>query len=866
MSRATAKKGTDLFLEKGTDLFFGRKINLSSFPKINLSPFLLLLLLLLLLPLSSHAAREAVLKQVQAPHSYYWRELYLPQLTTGPSSADFTADGSAVVYSMGGSLWLQQLGSSSAEELSRGPGYDYHPDVSPDGKHVVFARRHGDAIELVEMELSSRRERVLTADAAVAVEPRYSPDGKRLVYVSTRAAGRFALWLAERGEHGLLQPERVFEEHSSPVTRYYYAAQDHEINPSWSPDGSELYFVSNRGQAWGSGDIWSVALDKPAEWRRVLVEETTWSARPELAPDGRRLLYSSYQGRQWHQLWLTTPAGEAPLPLTFGEFDRRHARWSPDGERVLYISNEGGNTSLWVQDVVGGERREIVASERRWRNPMVPLRIELRDGNGAAIAGRISVLGADGRHYAPEQAWMRADDGFDRAQQDHETHYFHCDGDCTLQVPPGVVSLGASAGFERQSVERSLRVPGTGMQLQLALPSQALPQRFGSWISLDQHVHMNYGGHYRNDVASLARSARAEDLDVLYNLIVNKEQRVNDIAEFRREAQLVEGVTVYQAQEFHTSYWGHLGLLHLGSHVLTADFSAYRHTALASPWPHNGVVAALARRQGALVGYVHPYDWPIRPEEEKTLTHTLPADVALGNVDYLEVVSFADHLATAEVWHRLLNLGYRLPAGAGTDAMANYASLRGPVGLNRLFLNQSDTSAQALIDGIRHGRGFVSNGPLLGFELDGRRSGDVIALAAPGELNFDAALRGNVPVERLEILVNGTVVRSLAGKSLRAGDFSGSIRLDRSGWVVLRAYGKSQPGLMDIYPYASTNPLWIEMAGRPLQATEDAAYFIAWLDRVIVDASARDDYNSAREKTATLQYLQDARRKFEEKL
>jgi Tol biopolymer transport system component len=56
-----------------------------------------------------------------------------------------------------------------------------------------------------------------------------------------------------------------------------------------------------------------------------------------VAPDGRRLLYSSYHGGQWHQLWLTTTADAAPLPLTYGAFDRRNARWSPDGSRVAFV-------------------------------------------------------------------------------------------------------------------------------------------------------------------------------------------------------------------------------------------------------------------------------------------------------------------------------------------------------------------------------------------------------------------------------------------------------------------------------------------------------------------------------------------------
>ena len=115
-------------------------------------------------------------------------------------------------------------------------------------------------------------------------------------------------------------------------------------------------------------------------------------------------------------------------------------------------------------------------------------------------------------------------------------------------------------------------------------------------------------------------------------------------------------------------------------------------------------MADLAHAQGALVGYVHPFDWEIVPEKEKSLTNALPVDVALGKADYIEVVGFSDHKATAAVWHRLLNLGFRLSAGAGTDAMANYASLRGPVGMNRVFLQTGgDTSAEALHKALRAG-------------------------------------------------------------------------------------------------------------------------------------------------------------------
>ena len=150
------------------------------------------------------------------------------------------------------------------------------------------------------------------------------------------------------------------------------------------------------------------------------------------------------------------------------------------------------------------------------------------------------------------------------------------------------------------------------------------------------------------------------------------------------------------AQEFHTSYWGHLGLLDLSDHVLTPGF-------LRLP-AHRARQPLSAQRRGRRPGARPGRAGRLRPSvrhghrsrrRSKSLTNELPADVANGKVDYIEIVGFSDHKATAAIWYRLLNLGFRLPAGAGTDAMANYASLRGPVGMNRVFLDTGgDTDAR----------------------------------------------------------------------------------------------------------------------------------------------------------------------------
>jgi TolB protein len=812
------------------------------------------------------AGREPVLKQIALPHDYYWREQYLPQLTTGPSSVSFTPDGAALVYSMGGSLWRQAVGSKEAAELTHAQGaYDYQPDVAPDGRSVVFSCYDGAAVELWRLDLASGRERRLTSSGAVNVEPRTSPDGKRLTWVSSEGTGHFNLFVAEIGPDGMLSGARpLLGERKSKIDRYYYSAFDHALNPSWSPDGSRIYFVGNAEVAWGTGDLWSVSATDPSDRRKVLGEETMWSAHPEPAPDGRRLLFTSYHGRQWRQLWLTTPDGAAALPLTFGDFDRSDARWSPDGMRIAYISNEHGDTELVVQDVNGGAQTPIVALNRRFILPQAQLRLEIRDEQGRPAPARVTLLAADGRAYAPDHAWMRGEDAFDRARQAVETHYFHCPSTCSLSVPAGEIRITVQHGYRHRIWMRAVTVPpGAAQTVDVALEANDLPPGFGQWRSADLHVHMNYGGHYRDTPERLAAQAQAEDLNVVYDLIVNKEERVPDVGYFRTDPDPAshDETLILHSQEFHTSFWGHLGLLNLSDHLLTPGFASYRHTALASPYPHNGVVADLAHAQGALVGYVHPYDAEIVPDKEVALSHALPADVAHGKVDYIEVMGFSDHKATANVWHRLLNLGYRLPAGAGTDAMANYASLRGPVGLNRVFLDTGgERTPSALAAALKAGRTFVSNGPLLGLDLAGRRPGDTLVRGGPGRLHYKVALRSPVAVDHLELLENGHVVKrfDLVGERQNL-DAQGDIEVRQSGWLLLRAWNDGpDPQVLDLYPYATTSAIYLQLPQGPPPARQDAAYFATWMERTLSAAAARDDYNTAEERRSTLDYLNEA--------
>jgi hypothetical protein len=280
----------------------------------------------------------------------------------------------------------------------------------------------------------------------------------------------------------------------------------------------------------------------------------------------------------------------------------------------------------------------------------------------------------------------------------------------------------------------------------------------------------------------------------------------------------------------------------------------------------------LAHQQGALTGYVHPFDsYPDPSDTTKPLSNELPVDVALGKVDYYEALGFVDdYEATARVWYQLLNCGFRLPAGAGTDAMANFASLRGPVGMNRVFVKSgAPLEHRRWLAALKAGRSFATNGPLLGFTLGGKGLGDDLELPdGKHQVTARVTLQSIVPVDRLEIVRNGEVVARVPLSGERTSVATDvTLPVEESGWYLLRARGdRPEYPVLDVYPYATTSPIYVTVAAQPVRSRADAEYFIAWLDRLREGASAHRDWNSERERKEILQLIARARQEFERRL
>ena len=219
-----------------------------------------------------------------------------------------------------------------------------------------------------------------------------------------------------------------------------------------------------------------------------------------------------------------------------------------------------------------------------------------------------------------------------------------------------------------------------------------------------------------------------------------------------------------------------------------------------------------------------------------------------------------------------MNCGMQVAAAGGTDAMANYASLRGPVGINRTYVNVPGISADPSerrdqwLDGLKDGRTIATNGPLIGLTVNGRGPGEQVTLdEGSHEISFDGFLRSIVPIDHLELVMNGEVVRTFdLDDSGTTADLSGTVPFDQSGWLLLRAWNNgAHPLIFDLYPYATTTPVFISIGNKVPRSSKDAEYFIAWIERIRESVTAHSDFNNDDERDAILANLDEARQRFE---
>jgi len=380
------------------------------------------------------------------------------------------------------------------------------------------------------------------------------------------------------------------------------------------------------------------------------------------------------------------------------------------------------------------------------------------------------------------------------------------------------VSVTAARGFTMPSTSTVTRVSaGQTQDVELDLEVIWDPRDEG-WYSGEHHLHLNYGGPYSVEPAHLIVQMEGEDLDVATPLVANLQNRMND-RKWAGWSQLGEDPIIHFGQEVRsTTGLGHIGLAGIPKLFWPWIWGPGNRVYGSVDRPNSDVLAH-ARRYNAVATYVHPVTNPNPFLEEGTggVPLELIADAVLGDLDALEVAClWSNEMGTSELWYRILNLGIPLAPSAGTDVMTNlYRTMA--VGTTRIYVRpRGPLTLQTYLDALREGRSFVTTGPLLNFQVGTPDApalpGDVVPA---GERAWTLDVHSPVPVEQLEILVNGKVVWEDTGLDESGSRFySGRIDLPDGGWIAARARGGDVvwPS-MNALPFAHTAPIWIEEVG-----------------------------------------------------
>jgi TolB protein len=773
--------------------------------------------------------------------SNYLSSYYLSHAPTAtPWAPCWSPDGKWIAFSMYGSIWKVDPRTGEAFELTHSAKLHSNPSWSPDGRWIVYtADDNWRSVQLEILNVESGETRPLTRDSQVYLDPVFSPDGGRLAFVSTESAGH--LNVVVRPIHNgdwSGQEVPLTRDHRFGKPRLYFDDWDLHIEPAWLKDGRGLLLVSNRDVPLGSGNLWRVPFQPDAMGSAsiILNEQSLYRTRPDVSPDGKRIIYSSSAGAadQFEHLYILPVSGGHPYKLTFGDHNDFQPRWSPDADRIAYISNEGGLPELYVLEMTGGENRKVALKTLYWKQPMGSVRVSVRDEAGNQIPARISGTASDGKLYAPRDAFVinaRLAGGLKRI--------FYTAGSYTAQAPPGPVTVEATKGYEFWPATAEAKVrSGETAEIVITLKRRVDMSAKG-WLNGSTHVHMNYGGILRDTPERLMLMAACEGMNIVSALVANKDNRIFDWQYFRKggKAYPVSDAAAKSlllfGEENRPPFWGHTFYIGLTDHLISPFLTGYEGTALDSLYPSNSDLFEKARAQGAVTGYVHAFGGDRDPLEGGLGgARAFGVDVALGLIDALEWTS-AGRGSLIPLFHAWNN-DFRVTPVGGEDALANLQDYR-PVGIIRTYAQLgANLTARAWVDAIKQGHTFMSSGPLVTFTVNGKAPGDSVSLTGKGNANvqLDGAVWSNTPLRKALVYHDGTLWKEIRPTGDRfAIQFSERAQIAGSGWFALVAEA-DDPDAPTMFSQAATNCVRVYLGEQKIRNAASAAYFLKWIEKL----------------------------------
>ncbi len=177
----------------------------------------------------------------------------------------------------------------------------------------------------------------------------------------------------------------------------FVPAWSRNITPAWSPDGSQIAFVSDRDGYYSMGNYEIYVMNADGSGQIRLTNDSAWDGHPTWSPDGSQIAFTSWRDGK-PQIYVMNADGTGLQRLTNLARDWEPA-WSPDGSQIAFESNRDGNGEIYVMNADGSGQKRLtyIEGSDHWPPTWSPDSTRIAfTSDGADEVGDIYAMNADG--------------------------------------------------------------------------------------------------------------------------------------------------------------------------------------------------------------------------------------------------------------------------------------------------------------------------------------------------------------------------------------------------------------------------------------------------------------------------------------